>query len=175
MKSGTLLAQSVSQSVSQSVMPLVNMPPVIFRHTIGQAKCYRENGLVQVEYTGIITNAVMKALAPKVVAFCGTDVVLLRYDRATMCWPYQVSITEDVCVTGYGFWIVSPENRLASRAHCLRLLEFGIRRQVYLVDEILDAYHAARSRVLLAQYSPSEPCADDPEFHQAPYQTPIQA
>ena len=150
----------LSQSVSQS-SPLIDME--IFRHTIGQAKCYRELGLCQVEYTGIITNAVMRALAPQVVAFCGPDTTLFRYDRAIMTWPYQVDITRDVCLSGYGFWIVRAEHRLAARAHCLKLLEIGIRREVYLIDEILEAYCAARSRASIDERSRSKPYKVDPE------------
>ncbi len=161
MNRGTTLAQSVSQSVSQSVMPLIDS--VIFRGSIGQAKCFREHGLVQVEYTGIITNSVMSELAPRIVEFCGLDVVLLRYDRATMTWPYQVAIEKEVCISGYGFWIVQAEHLLAARAHCLKLLEFGIRREVYPIDEILAAYRAARSRVSLDGRNRSKPYKADPE------------
>ena len=171
MKSGTLLAQSVSQSVSQSVMPLIDRNPTVFRHTIGQAKCWREGGLAQIEYTGIITNSVMQGLAPQVVAFCGLDTALFRYDRATMTWPYQVDITRDVCLSGYGFWIVRSEHRLAARAHCLKLLAFGLRREVFPIGEILEAYHAAKIRASLVQRSRSKPCVNAPESLPASCQT----
>ncbi len=152
MNRGTTLAQSVSQSV----MPPIDRDSAVFRHTIGQAKCFREAGLCQVEYTGIITHSVMQALAPKVVEFCGLDTVLFRCDRAAMTWPYQVAIEKEVCLSGYGFWIVRPEHRLAARAHCAKLLEFGIRRQVFVIGDIVDAYHAAQIRASLRKCNPSE-------------------
>ena len=135
----------LSQSVSQS-SPLIDMNSVTFRHTIGQARCWREKSLVHVDYTGVITIAVMQAIGPQVVEFCGPDVVLIRLDRAVLNFPYPISVTENVCLAGFGVLVVRPEHRLAALAHCLHLARAGIYRVAYPVAEILDAYHLAKRR-----------------------------
>ena len=122
----------VAQSVSQSVIPLVNMDSVTIRHTIGQARCWREKQVVHIEYSGIISDSVMEVIGPQVVEYAGFDVVLIRMDKAIMTWPYEITIKENVCLRGYGVFVVRPEHRLVALLHCHRLARAGIWRTVFV-------------------------------------------
>ena len=145
-----------------------------FRHTIGQAKCWREKSLVHVDYTGIITNSVMQNIGPRVVEFCGSDCVLIHFDRATMCWPYEIAITENVCLCGYGAFVVKPEHRLDALEHCLRLAKVGVYRDVFLAEEIQVACRTAGIRARIASCIPTQPNKALPVSPWASCQTSIQ-
>ena len=102
------------------------------------AKCYRGAGsaLLHVEYSGVVTNAALAVIGPRIVDLAASDPVIIYWHKAVTPWPYQIEISKNVCAAGKGIFVVRPDQDRDARRHCEALAMFEISRVVFLVEQV---------------------------------------
>ena len=161
------LAQSVSQSVSQSVIPpaqqkmrVAHLPinraqefarsHLVFKHRAAKAKCTMEHGIFCIGYSGAITPAVMDTLEQRILPMrYGMPAVLERMDTAVLAWtgPFELDVINYPTWTPPSAVIVPPEQFSRAAEFCEVLGRLGVLRTVWLPQH-LD--HARRWALTMA-------------------------